>query len=101
MSYKTIVNKYNYKYISYEDVDITSGFIVGKYDTNQAFLIIDGDWYIIEKDRMHRNSYNHNALNYIFNCSSEDDEYSKDVRQYDNFFEASQYINDIIGEEYD
>lgn len=96
MSYKKVVKRYNYDEILYKDVDITSGFIVGKYANNRAFMIINGDWYIIDKRRIFRNSTNYKALDYIFNSS--DEQYSEDVRQYDNFFEASQYINEIIGE---
>jgi hypothetical protein len=40
------------------------------------------------------NSSSHKALDYIFRASAE--QYSKDVRQYDNFLEALQYINEII-----
>lgn len=98
MSYKKII-KDNNDYVSYKAVDITSGFIVGKYDYNQAFIIINGDWYIINNNCISRNSSSHNVLEYIFNTS--DKQYSKDVRQYDNFFEASQYINEIIGEHND
>lgn len=83
----------------YTDVDTTSGFIVGEYDSNRAFIVIDGDWYIIDKRCISRNSFTHKALNYIFNNTNE--QYSKNVRQYDNFFEASQYINEIIGEHND
>lgn len=99
MSYKKVVKRYNYDYITYKDVDITSGFIVGRYDKNRAFMIINGDWYIIGKRHISRNSTNYKALDYIFNNTNE--QYSKDVRQYDNFFEASQYINEIIGEHND
>lgn len=96
MSYKKVVKRYNDNEILYTDVDTSKGFIVGKYDSNRAFIIIYGDWYIIEKGCMYSNSSSHRVLNYIFN--STDEQYSKDVRQYDNFFEASQYINEIIGE---
>lgn len=96
MSYKKVVKRYNDNEILYTDVDTSKGFIVGKYGSNQAFIIIDGDWYVIEKERASQNSYNHRALNYIFNSTNK--QYLKDVRQYDNFFEASQYINEIIGE---
>lgn len=99
MSYKKVVKRYNHDVILYADVDTSSGFIVGKYDSNQAFILIDGDWYLIGKDHICRNSSTHKALNYIFNDTNE--RYSKDIRQYDNFFEASQYINEIIGEHYD
>lgn len=99
MSYKKVVKRYNYDYVTYKDVDTALGFIVGKYDNNRAFMIINDDWYIIDKRYISRNSSNHKALDYIFNASNE--QYSKDVRQYDNFFEASQYINEIIGEHND
>lgn len=98
MSYKKVVNSCNNE-VLYTDVDSKSGFIVGKYENNRAFIIIDGDWYVIEKDRMFRNSFCHKALDYIFNNTTE--RYPQDVRQYDNFFEASQYINEIIGERND
>lgn len=93
MKYKRVVKTYTNE-ILYTDVDTSSGFIVGKYDNNQAFIIIDGDWYIIEKERVSQFSNNHRALNCIFNSTNK--QYSKDVRQYDNFLEASQYINEII-----
>lgn len=99
MSYKKVLKNTNIDYIYYKDVNTSSGFIVGKYDNNRAFIIINGDWYIIDKRRIFRNSTNNRALDYIFNTS--DEQYSKDVRQYDNFFEASQYINEIIGEHND
>lgn len=99
MSYKKVVKRYNYDEILCTDVDTTSGFIIGKYDNKQAFIIINGDWYIIGKSYICRNSYNHKALDYIFNDTNE--QYSKGVRQYDNFFEASQYINEIIGKHND
>lgn len=99
MSYKKVVKTYTNNEILCTDVDTSKGFIVGKYDSNQAFIIIHGDWYIIEKDRIVVNSSTHRALNYIFD--NENGRYSKDVRQYDNFFEASQYINEIIGERND
>lgn len=95
MSYKKVVKRYNYDYVTYKDADTTSGFIIGKYADNTAFIIIDDDWYLIDKRRICRNSSSHEALDYIFNNSN--GQYSKDVRQYDNFFEASQYINEIIG----
>jgi hypothetical protein len=46
MSYKKVI-KYNSDYVSYKAVDVTSGFIVGKYGNNQAFIIINGDWKFI------------------------------------------------------
>lgn len=96
MSYKKVIKRYDDDYVTYKNVDITSGVIVGKYDNNRAFIIINGDWYIISNNYISRNSFTHKALDYIFNVPNE--QYSKDVRQYDNFFEASQYINEIIGE---
>lgn len=99
MSYKKVVKTYTNNEILYTDVYTSKGFIVGKYDSNQAFIIINGDWYIINKSYIYRNSFNHRALNYIFDSKNE--QYSKGVRQYDNFFEASQYINKIIGEHND
>lgn len=95
MSYKKVVKNCNDDYISYNDVDTTLGFIVGKFADKTAFIIINGDWYIIDKRRIFKNSSSYKALDYIFNTS--DKRYSKDVRQYNNFFEASQYINKIIG----
>lgn len=83
MGYKKVAKRYNYDEILYTDVDTSSRFIVGKYDSNLAFIIINGDWYLIGKDRICRNSSTHKALNYIFNDTNE--RYSKDVRQYDNF----------------
>lgn len=100
MSYKKVVKSYSNNEILYTDVDTTTGFIVGKYESNIAFIIIQGDWYLIFKDRIIKNSYNHDTLKYIFN-NNHDDTYIKDVRYYDNFTEASQYINDIIGGKYD
>lgn len=94
MSYKKVIKEYGHDVIVYKDVDTTSGFIVGKYKDNMAFIIINNDWYLIDKKRILRNSLRHNALNYIFNSVQE--YYSKDVRQYDNFYEASEYINSII-----
>lgn len=99
MSYKKVVKSYSKNQILCDEVDTSKGFIVGKYDSNRAFIIIHGDWYIIEKDRIFTNSSTHRALEYIFDDKNE--QYSKDVRQYDNFFEASQYINEIIGEHND
>jgi hypothetical protein len=99
MSYKKVVKTYTNNEILCTDVDTSKGFIVGKYDSNRAFIIIYGDWYIIEKDRIFANSSTHRVLKFIFD--SENEQYSKDVRQYDNFFEASQYINEIIGEHND
>lgn len=99
MKYKRVVKTYTNELL-YTDVDTSSGFIVGKYESNIAFIIIHGDWYLIFKDRIEKNSYNHDTLEYIFN-NNHDDTYSKDVRYYDNFIEASQYINEIIGEHND
>lgn len=96
MSYKKVVKAYNNNEILYTDVGTTTGFIVGKYKDNIAFIIIRGDWYLILKDRIEKNSYNRNTLEYIFN-NNRDNTYAKDVRYYDDFIEASQYINDIIG----
>ena len=99
MSYKKVVKAYSNNEILYTDVDTTTGFIVGKYENNIAFIIIAGDWYLIFKDRIIKNSYNQNSLKYIFNGNNPTiiNTYTKDVRYYGNFIEASQYINNIIG----
>lgn len=99
MSYKKVVKTYTNNEVLCTDVDTSKGFIVGKYDSNRAFIIIHGDWYIIEKGRIFANSCTHRVLKFIFD--GKDEQYSKDVRQYDNFFEASQYINEIIGKDND
>lgn len=103
MSYKKVVKRCNDNEILYTDVDTTKGFIVGRYESNVAFIIIHGDWYLIFEDRIEKNSYNHNIPVIVFagNNPTVFNICTKDVRYYDNFFEASQYINEIIGERND
>lgn len=93
MTYKQIINKVDT--IDYRDVENTaSGFIVGKYAYNIAYIIINNDWYLISKDGIQRNSTSGNTLNYIFN--NDNDEKIKDVRYYTDFKQAVRYIIDIV-----
>lgn len=95
MTYKQIINKDKLDIIDYRDVKNTvSGFIVGRYAYNIAYIIIGNDWYLISKDRIHRNSTSGNVLSDIFNDSN--DVYNKETRYYTDFKQAVKYIIDIV-----
>lgn len=97
MTYKQIINKDKSNVIDYRDIKNTvSGFIVGRYAKNIAYIIISNDWYLISKDRIYRNSTSGKALNYIFNESN--DIYDKHVRYYTDLKQALKYILDIVYE---